>query len=68
MLIDLVTIEFLTIFPGRKKTSSDFSDELIALCSLLDKIRVFPQGATSLQWHEPEELESVLVEDLDFEP
>lgn len=39
-LIDLVAIEYNTLF-RRNKPSDQFTDEMLALCSVLDKRQIF---------------------------
>lgn len=42
-LIDLVAAEYSKLHPGRQKPASQFSDELQALCSVLDRLLPQPQ-------------------------
>lgn len=70
MLIDLLAVEYRSLFPDRKKATTDFDDEIIALCSPLDKRGIYAPGTTLFRPFrpEPEELEAVDLDELGIVP
>ncbi len=49
---------------GKPARPQDMPDWAISICNVLDKIRVYPPGAHAAYCPEPEELETVDLEEL----